>query len=219
MRPVAGTAATPVPVQRSLLAADPVEAAPLLLGKILANGDRAGRIVEVEAYRGSTDPASHAYRGRTARNATMFGGPGLLYVYFTYGMHWCANVVCGPEGEPGAVLVRALVPLKGLEGMRAARGARRRTAPADRALCRGPANLTQALGIDGHHDGADLTAAPGGGGPRLLDDGTPPPRRPRRGPRIGVRRGAEMPWRFWVGEEPCVSRGATTGNGPRAPSG
>jgi len=188
-----------------------VEVAPLLLGKILVLGGRAGRIVEVEAYRGESDPASHAYRGRTDRNATMFGRPGLLYVYFTYGMHWCCNVVCGPEGKARAVLLRALVPLSGLEQMRAARLAGRPRARElmDRDLCRGPANLTRALGIDGRHDGADLLATPpvpgAASGPHLLDDGRPPPRRPRRGPRVGVHRGPGVAWRFWIGGEPCVS--------------
>lgn len=199
-------------VDRGLLDADPVEVAPLLLGKVLAHGGRAGRIVEVEAYRGADDPASHAFRGQTARNAAMFGGPGLLYVYFTYGMHWCANVVCGPEGEAGAVLVRALEPLCGLGAMRASRlagrrgGAGRPGEPPDRELCRGPANLARALGIDGRHDGVDLlSSGTGAGRPRLLDDGVAPPTRPARGPRIGVRWGAEEPWRFWVAGEPCVS--------------
>ncbi|MHB1854463.1 MAG: DNA-3-methyladenine glycosylase, partial [Acidimicrobiales bacterium] len=142
---------------RSFYARDVLEVAPELLNKVLVCGNRAGRIVEVEAYRGGEDPASHAYKGPTARNASMFGPPGRLYVYFTYGMHWCANVVCMPEGTAQAILLRALSPLAGLEEMRAARPAARR----DRDLCRGPARLCQALGIDRSYDGADLVR-PGG---------------------------------------------------------
>ncbi len=182
-----------------------------MLNKVLVRGGRAGRIVEVEAYKGALDPASHAYRGPTKRTAVMFGPPGHLYVYFTYGMHWCANVVCGPEGQAAALLVRALAPLRGLDEMRAARPAARR----DRDLCSGPAKLCQALGITGADNGADLLARPGRGGPgppggpgsvRLLDDGTPPPPRPAQGRRIGIRVATEEPWRFWVAGEESVSR-------------
>jgi len=190
-------------VQRSDLEGGPVAVAPLLLNKILARGDRAGRIVEVEAYHGANDAASHAYRGRTARTAVMFGPPGFLYVYFTYGMHWCANVVCGPDGEAAAVLIRALAPTAGLDAMREARPAARQ----DRDLANGPAKLCQALGITGADNATDLLAR----GRRtdvvrLLDDGTPPPRRPGRGTRIGIAEATEKRWRFWVPGDPGVSR-------------
>ncbi len=186
-------------VAAELLEDDPVVVARRLLNKVLAHGERRGRIVEVEAYRGEEDPASHAYRGPTRRNATMFGPAGLLYVYFTYGMHHCANVVCGPEGRARAVLLRALAPLEGLEAMAAARPTSR--SPVD--LCRGPGRLCQALGLTRAQDGADLLS--GDRDVQLLDDGTPPPARPGRGPRVGLRVGVEAPWRFWVPGDPHVS--------------
>ncbi|MDN7905828.1 DNA-3-methyladenine glycosylase [Burkholderia diffusa] len=169
------------------------EVAPQLLNKILAAADgRAGRIVEVEAYAGAIDPAAHTYRGKTPRNATMFGPPGHMYVYFTYGMHWCCNCVCGPEGAGTGVLIRALEPLHGLERMRAARPPLTR----DRDLCRGPARLTQALGIAGAQDGVDLVAALEGFA--LVDDGMAPPANLAGGPRVGIRVGQELPWRWSV---------------------
>ena len=168
--------------------------APLLLNKLLVCGDRVGRIVEVEAYAGEMDPASHAYRGRTPRNATMFGPPGHLYVYFTYGMHFCSNVVCGEEGEARAVLLRGLTPLAGLDEMRLAR-VRART---EADLCSGPGKLTQALGIGREHDGADLVSRDRG--VTLVDDGTPPPMEPGISTRIGLNpgEGDELAWRFYV---------------------
>lgn len=202
--------------------------APELLNKVLVRvlpgGERlAGRIVEVEAYRGTEDPASHAFRGRTARNATMFGEPGHLYVYFTYGMHFCANVVSHPvaPSSVSAVLLRALAPLAGLERMRALR---RTAGLADRQLCSGPAKLCKALAIDRTLDGADLVAgggvlvegAPGGheGSVSVVDDGVPPPSEPARGPRIGLGastgEAAVWPWRFAVAGEPNVSRPFTS---------
>ena len=192
---------------RAALAADPLEVAPFLLGKLLVHGSRAARIVEVEAYRGASDPASHAYRGRTARNATMFGRAGLLYVYFTYGMHWCANVVCDEEGVAGAVLLRALEPVAGVEEMTSARAARRRPGSTlrERDLCRGPANLTVALGITKEHDGVDLCEPTSP--VRLLDDGAPPPGAGRlaAGPRVGIKKAADAEWRFWVAGSRYVS--------------
>ena len=177
------------------------EVAPDLLNKVLVCGRRAVRIVEVEAYEGARDPASHAYRGRTERNATMFGPPGRLYVYFTYGMHWCANVVCGSPGDATAVLLRAGAPLRGLAAMRADRPAAGR----DRDLCSGPAKLCQALVIDRSLDGANLLS--GDRGVRLVDDGVAPPRAPGRSPRVGIRVATERPWRWFVEGDPNVSRG------------
>lgn len=180
--------------------------APALLNKLLAHGGRVGRIVEVEAYRGSEDPASHAFGGPTRRNATMFGPAGHLYVYFSYGVHWCANVVVARTGAAEAVLLRALAPLDGLDEMWAARPAARRP----RDLCSGPGKLCQALAIDGAHDGADLVGV--GGELQLLDDGTAPPARPGRGPRVGITLAAERPWRWWVPGDENISGGP----GPRA---
>jgi DNA-3-methyladenine glycosylase len=194
-------------VKRADLSGDPVDLAPWLLNKVLAKGDRAGRIVEVEAYKGSIDPASHAYRGETPRTSVMFGPPGFLYVYFTYGMHWCANVVTGPDGEASALLIRALSPLRGVDEMRHERPAARR----DRDLCNGPAKLCQALSITGTDSGTDLLARRSrtdgpSGAVRLLDDGTPPPERPGRGKRIGISVAKDLPWRFWVPGDENVSR-------------
>jgi DNA-3-methyladenine glycosylase len=193
-------------VRRADFEGDPVTVAPWLLTKMLVHGDRAGRIVEVEAYRGTSDPASHAYRGLTPRTSVMFGPPGHLYVYFTYGMHWCANVVCGPEGEAAAVLIRALEPEQGLDEMRVDRPAARR----DRDLCSGPAKLCQALGINGADNGCDLLTArlgsAGRGDVQLVDDGSPPPKRPGCGTRIGIRVATEKRWRFWVPGQASLSR-------------
>ena len=185
---------------RDFYGRDPRVVAPELLNKVLVCGDRAGRIVEVEAYAGGEDPGSHAFRGPTARNATMFGRPGLLYVYLSYGIHWCANAVCGDEGAGVAVLFRALAPLAGVEEMRAARGVAK-----DRDLCSGPGRLCQALGLTRAHDGADLVTADRG--PYIGDDGTPPPAHPANTRRVGLTAGAEHPWRWHVPGDPNVSRG------------
>lgn len=158
----------------------------------LARGRLSGRIVEVEAYTGSGDTASHAWRRRTARNAPMFGMPGHTYVYFIYGMHWMFNVVARTE-SPGAVLVRALMPEEGLNVMRAYRGG----CP-ERLLASGPARLAQALAIDGTLNGVDLCTHSG----IFVESGTPvPDELVSHGPRVGVT-GDELararPWRFWV---------------------
>ena len=190
------------PLDRDFYARGALDVAPDLLNKLVVVGDgRAGRIVEVEAYRGADDPGSHGHRGPTKRNATMFGPPGRLYVYFTYGMHWCANVVVETEDVAAAVLLRALTPLAGLDAMYAARGPAARR---NRDLCSGPAKLTQALGIDGGSDGADLVA--GDRGVVIVDDGHPPPPTPAVTTRIGLSDGAGLPWRFHVAGVVDVSR-------------
>ncbi len=137
-----------------LLRGPVLDVAPRLLGAVLRHGEVACRITEVEAYDGSGDPGSHAYRGPTARNAVMFGPPARLYVYFTYGMHYCCNVVCGPEGSASAVLLRAGEIVDGLDVARS----RRTTAKGDRDLARGPANLCRALAIGAQENGHDLTS-------------------------------------------------------------
>lgn len=188
-------------LRRAFYRRDPRDVAPDLLNKVLRHADgRSGRIVEAEAYLGSADPAAHSWRGRTARNATMFGAPGLLYVYFTYGMHWCCNPVCGEEGEGVAVLLRALAPLTGLAAMRAARPACR----TDRDLCRGPARLCQALGIGRAQDGIDLVD--GSSEFSIVDDGMPPPVAPVVTTRVGITLARDEPWRWYVPGDPHVSR-------------
>jgi DNA-3-methyladenine glycosylase len=185
---------------RRFYARPTLEVAPDLLNKVLVAPGVAGRIVEVEAYRGLDDPGSHAFRGPTPRTEVMFGPPGRLYVYFTYGMHWCANVITEKSGTAGGVLIRALTPLRGHDAMRR----RRPAARADVDLCNGPAKLAQACGIDGRHDGGDLVTA--SVGVSIRDDGTAPPRRPARGVRIGLSAGNDLPWRFAVPDAAEVSR-------------
>ncbi len=179
------------------LEGDVLDVAPRLLGSVLRHrteeGTVAVRLTEVEAYDGPRDPGSHAHRGRTPRNAVMFGPPGRLYVYFTYGMHHCCNVVVGAVGDPAAVLLRAGEVVEGVDLARS-----RRTGP-DRDLARGPARLCRALGIDLRHDGTDLRE-----GPLTLTPGTGP-ERVVRGPRVGLRLAADRPWRFWADGDPSVS--------------
>jgi DNA-3-methyladenine glycosylase len=190
---------------RSFYARDSRELAPDLLNKLLVSrpidGPRvAARIVEAEAYRGSDDPGSHAYRGMTPRTAVMFGSPGHLYVYFTYGMHWCANVVATKDGDAAAVLLRAAAPVEGIEVMRSRRPKARR----DRDLLAGPARLCQAFALTGADNGADLVR----GTVRIVDDGVPPPTTPGVSTRVGLAagRGDDHPWRFFVPGDPNVSR-------------
>ncbi|WP_282246367.1 DNA-3-methyladenine glycosylase [Stenotrophomonas sp. PS02300] len=178
---------------RSFYRRHPTEVAPELLNKLLVRDDgRAGRIVEVEAYAGDQDPAAHSFRGMTPRTATMFGECGHLYVYFTYGMHWGSNAVCGEVGQGWGVLLRALEPVQGLDLIREARPAIRR----DRELASGPGRLSQAMGITKALDGADLVS--NDRGIRIVSDGTPPPEDPVAGPRIGISRAVEFPWRWHV---------------------
>jgi DNA-3-methyladenine glycosylase len=188
-------------LSRAFYRRDPRAVAPELLNKVLVAADgRRARIVETEAYCGPIDAAAHTYRGKTARNATMFGPPGHLYVYFTYGMHWCANTSCGVVGEGVGVLLRAAEPLAELDHMRALRPAARR----DRDLCSGPARLCQAFGIDRRLDGIDLVR--GEAGLAIVDDGIPPPADPAIGPRVGIRHAAHEPWRWYVRGNPNVSK-------------
>lgn len=186
-----------VPLPRQFYGRHPTLVAPELLNKLLVRSDgRAARIVEVEAYAGHEDPAAHSYRGQTARNATMFGPPGHLYVYFTYGMHWGSNAVCG---NGMGVLLRAAEPLMGLELIRASRAAAKR----DRDLASGPGKLSQAFGITRELDGADLVL--GDRGVAIVSDGTPPPCKPMVGPRIGISKATEFPWRWHVPDHVHVS--------------
>lgn len=184
-------------LRRDFYARDARDVAPDLLNKILVSGHCAGRIVEVEAYV-ADDPASHSYRGPTLRNRVMFGPPGMLYVYFTYGMHFCANVVTGDEGDGQAVLIRALQPLKGLSEMRV----RRPNVVRDLDLANGPGKLTRAMGIGRDNNGQDLTASR----IRLVDDGVAPPHRPGVSTRVGISEGTHFPWRWYVPGDMHVSR-------------
>ncbi len=179
---------------RDLLDGPVLEIAPRLLGATLRHGDVAVRLTEVEAYDGADDPGSHAFRGQTPRNRVMFGPAGRLYVYFTYGMHHCCNVVVGPEGRASAVLLRAGEIVHGLEVAR-----ERRPRSSDRDLARGPARLCQALAITRTHDGTDLSR---GELTLTLDD---PPEAVSAGPRVGLRGAPDRPWRFWLPGEPTVS--------------
>jgi DNA-3-methyladenine glycosylase len=147
-----------------------------------------GRIIETEAYT-ADDPASHSFRGRTPRNAVMFGAAGRLYVYRSYGIHACANVVTGTEGEGAAVLIRAIAPIQGVAAMRARRGE-------GRPLADGPGKLCEALGIDLSDDGTDLSMP--GSAIRIVDDGTAPPDDPLIGPRIGISKAVDTPWRWRI---------------------
>ena len=157
------------------------------------------RLTEVEAYEGRDDPASHAYRGPTPRTAVMFGPPGHLYCYFTYGMHWCANVVCGPDGQASAVLLRAGEVIRGADIAAARRPAARQA----RDLARGPARLAACLGLGGAHTGLDLCDRHSE--VVLASMPTQPPVVICTGPRVGIRAATERPWRFWLPDEPSVS--------------
>jgi DNA-3-methyladenine glycosylase len=194
------TAEPPVaePLPRSFFDRPVEEVAPDLLGRVLWHGEVAVRLTEVEAYAGLRDPASHAYRGLTPRTAVMFGPPGHAYVYFTYGMHFCVNLVCAKEGTASAVLLRAGEIVGGRDVARA-----RRPRSSDRDLARGPARLCMALAIAREQNGLDVCSP---GGPLLIAAGEPvDPSRTRTGPRTGVNGGKETPWRFWIDGDPTVS--------------
>ncbi|MBI2973456.1 MAG: DNA-3-methyladenine glycosylase [Armatimonadetes bacterium] len=187
------------PLPRAFYVRNTVEVARGLIGQYLVHetpdGRLVGRIVEVEAYRGPRDPASHAYRV-TARSKIMWGMPGTAYVYFTYGNHYCMNVVTEREGIAGAVLLRALEPIDGVEVMAKYRGT------SDiRLLASGPGRLTRAMGIGPQHNGADLAA-----GSLFITQGRRPPFRIKASPRVGIRLATDRLWRFYIEGNPCVSR-------------
>lgn len=185
----------------SALAGDVLGVAPRLLGARLSHGGVTVRLTEVEAYAGADDPGSHAYRGPTPRTEVMFGPPGRLYAYLIYGMHVCANVVTGPEGTASAVLLRAGEVVEGLPVARD-----RRPGVRDRDLARGPARLCRALGIGLDLSGADLSGLDLSGAPLLELAPRPVPRSATsRGPRVGLRRAADRPWRWWLTDDPTVS--------------
>ncbi|WP_375493425.1 DNA-3-methyladenine glycosylase [uncultured Jatrophihabitans sp.] len=190
-------------VERTRLAVPALTLAPRLLGAVLVSAvggeDVAVRLTEVEAYEGVDDPASHAFRGRTNRTAVMFGPPGHLYCYFTYGMHWCANVVCGPDGTAAAVLLRAGEVVDGLPVARARRPAAKR----DADLARGPARLATCLGLGAATNGVDLFDP--GSPVRLAAVASRRPRGVQAGPRVGISAAADRLWRFWLADEPSVS--------------
>jgi DNA-3-methyladenine glycosylase len=205
---------------RAFFARPATQVAPDLLGCVFWSASLDGlvavRLVEVEAYEGAADPASHAFRGRTARNAVMFGEPGHAYVYFTYGMHYCVNLTCQPPGEASAVLLRAGQVLEGagLAAARRSRPAAGSAPPRARDLARGPGRLCQALGIDRSLDGTDVCApgaALGISAPAAAVDAADI----RTGPRVGITRAADWPLRFWLAADPYVS--AYKGNGTTGP--
>jgi DNA-3-methyladenine glycosylase len=204
-----------VTVDRDVLAKTSLEVAPLLLGAVLVStvdgAEVAVRLTEVEAYNGLDDPASHAYRGETPRNAVMFGPPGFLYCYFTYGMHWCANVVCGPDGVATAVLLRAGEVVRGISVAES----RRPAARTPRELARGPARLASCLGLDRDANGLDLCDP--NSSVRLESFGHAAPDLVRTGPRVGIAVATERPWRFWLDGEASVSAFRVGGRKKAAP--
>mgnify|MGYP006315135991 CR=1 FL=1 len=196
-----------------------LDVAPGLLGCVVEHDSPEGRVAvrltEVEAYDGADDPASHAYAGLTKRTSVMFGPPGRVYVYFTYGMHWCMNLVCLPEGRAGAVLLRAGEVVSGRPLARA----RRPAARGDHELARGPARLATALGVDGTQNGVD--ACRPSSALRVLRSSAQTRPDVRRGPRVGLTVATEQLWRFWFADEPSVStyRTSKPRGSRRSPSG
>jgi DNA-3-methyladenine glycosylase len=191
-------------LDREFFARDAVAVAPELLGRLIVANGVVLRICEVEAYR-QDDEASHSYRGRTARNAVMFGPAGRLYVYFTYGMHFCANLTCGEAGFGAAVLLRAGEVVRGASQARERRG----PTVGARDLARGPARLAQAMGWDRGDDGADMVGA-------VLDSEAPP--EVAAGPRTGIASAAHVPWRFWIPGDPFVSPYRRHPKAPKGPN-
>ncbi len=192
---MSGATDPPAPFDRARLRADPAAAAVALLGAGLRTPTGLFRITEVEAYGGGSDPASHAFRGRTPRNAVMFGPPGFAYVYRSYGIHWCLNVVCGVDGTAEAVLVRGAELVRDPAAPDPSMPERRRA--------RGPGRLTVAAGVTSADGGADLCAV--SGPVRLVDLPGPAAGAVRRGPRVGITVAVDVPWRFWLDGEPSVS--------------
>ncbi|MEA3024571.1 MAG: DNA-3-methyladenine glycosylase [Alphaproteobacteria bacterium] len=170
-------------IRRNFFARSVHAVAPDLIGAWFGFDGVGGRIVEVEAYH-HTDPAAHSFGGRTERNAIMFGPPGFAYVYRSYGIHWCVNFVCEPEGSASAVLIRAIEPTEGLDVMMARRGLE-----APRLLCSGPGRLCQAMGVTQDQNGARVDRPP-------FDLQPGPPAEIVVGPRIGITKAAAVPWRF-----------------------
>jgi DNA-3-methyladenine glycosylase len=181
-------------IGREFFDRDVHEVAEELIGATFLVDDVGGKIVELEAYH-HEDPAAHGFRGRTRRNASMFGPPGHAYVYRSYGIHWCVNFVCRPEGVADAVLIRALEPTHGLETMRQRRGLHD-----ERLLCAGPGRLCQALGVTREHDGLPLDQPP------FLLKPAPPGLKIVRGPRIGISKAADLPWRYGLAGSRYLSR-------------
>ena len=185
---------TPPRLRRAFFARSVHEVAPELIGATLLVNGAGGMIVEVEAYH-HTDPAAHSYRGCTERNAVMFGPPGFVYVYRSYGIHWCLNFVCEPDGSASAVLIRALTPTAGLAAMR-----RRRGMEDVRALCSGPGKVGEALGITRQQNGLALDRAPF----EVRARETTP--EIVTGPRIGISKAVDMPWRYGLAGSPFLSK-------------
>ncbi len=187
-------------IDPAVLAGEAAEVAPRLIGAMLTVGGVGGRIVEVEAY-DQGEPASHSYGGPTVRNATMFGPPGHAYVYRSYGIHWCLNFSCNPQGHGGGILIRALEPLYGLETMGERRGT---TKP--RLLCSGPGKLCQALAVTRAMDGLGIDAPP------FEVTLSPEPAPVLAGPRIGISKAVDLPWRFGLAGSPFLSRPFSRGS-------
>jgi DNA-3-methyladenine glycosylase len=197
----------PRPLKPGFFARSVHDVAPDLIGATFLADGVGGVIVEVEAYH-HTDPAAHSFNGRTDRNAVMFGPPGRLYVYRSYGVHWCVNIVCEPEGSASAVLIRALMPAVGLAVMRRRRGVTAKGADCNRLLCAGPGRLCQALAITGADDGAAIAET------RFTLLARTAPAEIVAGPRIGISKAADLPWRYGLKGSQFLSRPFRTRQDP-----